>query len=166
LILVLFGVRYVSSRYSSNLITFETTKAKYHVQLEWLADHTKWYQQGNGDGWAGFDKVYFISMPDRLVNVKQVAERLGVSNSASILQAINKDTLNITELLQRNIVVPEYLYKLRDRGHGVIGCQLSHLAVLLDCIKDPNAKTCVIFEDDLYKPAKEVTTQIVNFRHT
>lgn len=145
------------------LTTTERLNSSYKEQIDWIATHTEWYQQGSGLGWAGFDKVYFIAMPDRLDNVHQVAERLGITNSAWILKAINKDTLNITELLKQNIVAPEYLHKLVNRGYGVIGCELSHLAALLDCLRDPKVQTCVIFEDDLYKPAKAVTAQISEF---
>lgn len=35
---------------------------------------------------------------------------------------------------------------------------------MLDCYKDPLAQTCVIFEDDLYRPAKEVTKQVIDFK--
>lgn len=132
--------------------------------IQWLSNHTVWQQQGTNEGWAGFDKVYFIALPKRLGNVKQVADRLGITHSAWILSAIYKDALDPHELLALNIIEAQYLKFLTPRLYGCIGCQLSHLAVMLDCYKDPTAQTCVIFEDDLYRPAKAVTAQIIEFR--
>lgn len=131
--------------------------------ITWLGNHTVWQQQGTKRGWAGFDKVYFISLPQRLANVKQVAERLGVTDSAWILNAITKDSFDTNELLALNMLDKKYLAQLPREKYGCIGCQLSHLAVMLDCYKDPDAQTCVIFEDDLYKPTKIVTLQVVDF---
>lgn len=144
--------------------------AEYRISLRhknlapWLTAHTSWHQVGSNAGWAGFDKVYFIAMPDRIQHVMQVADRLGIAQSAWVLNAVNKNSLNIDELVQLNIVDQAYIDKIQNKQYGAIGCQLSHLAVILDCYNDANAKTCVIFEDDLYKPAKEVTAQVIDFR--
>lgn len=146
----------------NNIHIKHTIPSKIKASVQWLSAHTTWHQVGTPGGWAGFDKVYFIAMPERIENVKQVAARLGISDSAWILQAIHKNTINAEELAALNIVHPEYLAKLKQ--YGVIGCQLSHLAVILDCYKDPNVQTCVIFEDDIYKPSKAVTAQVVDFR--
>lgn len=137
---------------------------QYKDVITWITEHTEWQQKGTNAGWAGFDKVYFIALPKRLSNVKRIAKRLGITDSAWILKAIYKDSLNVNELLALNIIEKKYLKFLTPKLYGAIGCQLSHLAVMLDCYKDPLAKTCVIFEDDLYLPATTVTSQITDFR--
>lgn len=166
LVIMLLGCYrlYLNSPIFSNNTYAATIGPQYTYMVQWLGKHTEWQQKGTKTGWAGFDKVYFISLPSRLSNVQQVAERMGVSKSAWILKAIYKDALNINELVSLNIVDKKYLEQLTPRRYGCIGCQLSHLAVMLDCYKDPAAQTCVIFEDDLYKPAKSVTSQVNDFR--
>lgn len=148
----------------SNVQSKHMVSTRIQPLVQWLSAHTTWHQTGTQGGWAGFDKVYFIAVPERIENVKQVAARLGIMENAWILQAIHKSTLKANELQALNIVDPEYLAKLTPKQYGAIGCQLSHLAVILDCYKDPTAKTCLIFEDDIYKPSKEVTAQVIAFR--
>lgn len=136
---------------------------KYQDIVSWITSNTLWYQYGNNIGWANFDRVYFITLEERLENVKRVIERLGIGNSAFILQAINKKNLNMSELVSLNIVDKTYLAQLEPRQYGAIAAHLSHFAVMLHCLKDDAVQTCVIFEDDIYRPAIGITDQIADF---
>lgn len=131
--------------------------------FKFLQDRTDWYQMGTNEGWAGYDRVYFITLPERLANVRDAAEKLGVADSAWIFKAIHKDSLDYKKLQRLHILSPVALKHFPPMAYGNIGCHFSHLAVLKHCLQDPNVNTCVVFEDDLRLESADVTQRVQKF---
>lgn len=138
-----------------------------NTKRRWLTNHTEWYQKGTSKKWAGFDRVYFVTLSERLENVKKVEDKLGIKNSAWIFKAIHKDKLNKDELYEKDIVSKAYGNGLDRNFHdnlGRIACHLSHLACINHFLKDPTIDTCVIFEDDLQIPNNGVNIESKKFK--
>lgn len=92
-----------------------------------------------------FDKIYTITLPERINNVLHFSEILNFK--PQIFQAILKKNLNKQDLINNGVVS-----KSCGLTMGEIACYLSHLAVLEKFLNDENAKTCLIFEDDVQIP--------------
>lgn len=127
-------------------------------KMKWLKSNTKWYSKPltfNKTKWCGFDRVYFITLPDRLKNVKSIAKRMGIQN-VWFLKAIDKYGLNkeLSELYEMGLVDEKYGNGKDSRGKDNLGrmaCHLSHLACIRHFLDSKDGK-CVIFEDDLQMP--------------
>ena len=130
-------------------------------EMAWLKNHTNWIQKGSKNkGWAGFGRVYFITLPERLNNVKQISEKLNMGADAWIFRAINKKNLNIKTLINKEMV--KWYYGLPD-NIGRIACHLSHLACIKHFLNDSTIETCIIFEDDLKIPEITTINQTIKF---
>jgi GR25 family glycosyltransferase involved in LPS biosynthesis len=96
-----------------------------------------------------FDKVYVIALPERLsymttfINVK-----------ARFFPPYLAKDLNQENLIQRGVLSSEC-----DLTRGQVACHLSHCGVLSEFLKDPDADTCLVFEDDVIIPDDTRVTQ-------
>ena len=108
---------------------------------------------------VGDVKVFAIYIPDRLENIKNTLEGLGLE--ATYVPGISKEFLHPDKLLQDGIITPEWVeysttnkYEVDFRkpvNTGRVGCHLGHLAALTAFL-DSSATYALIFEDDIDVP--------------
>jgi GR25 family glycosyltransferase involved in LPS biosynthesis len=98
------------------------------------------------DNWINFifDKTYVITISQRLHYVKFITKIMKIN--PTIYKGINKNTLDLDELVTNNILSPYYK---KFNNIGRIACYLSHINVLKDFLQNTQNNSCFIFEDDI-----------------
>ena len=94
-----------------------------------------------------FDSVYIITIPKRVYHVNYISNTMKIK--PIIFNAVDKNTLDKKHLVDNNIITSKY-YSTNNKGR--IACHLSHINVMIDFLKNPNKKHCMIFEDDMKLP--------------
>ena len=88
-----------------------------------------------------FNKVYFITLPERLANVERMYTELHIE--PTIFGAIPKESIYRDLLIKEGMITYDNILNT-----GKIACHLSHIIVLKEFILS-GEKTCIIFEDDI-----------------
>lgn len=140
---------------SSSLFCYRESFANVNSARKWLKDHTDWFKTGLDNGrWCGIDRVYFITLPQRLENVKNINKQLNINDKSWYLKAIITDSIKPRELFDKKVAEKKFWngtsqWSPGSKNHGRVACALSHLACMYNFLNDKSADTCVIFEDDL-----------------
>lgn len=129
------------------------------LRLKHIREHTKWHKEAKPNDYhkhdlgEHIDRVYAISLPSRVDRVIQQLKNGGdgVFQSASILNAFNKKDMDLAKLQRQGYLDNnDRLWDFNESKRlGFSGCHMSHIGVLLDFLRDKNAKHALVFEDDI-----------------
>ena len=101
-----------------------------------------------------FSKIYAICIPNRKEHIKNLMKEVDLN--IEIVDAILKNNIDLDDLVMTNKITDECK---KNKSKGKIACHLSHLKAIEKFLEDENAKTCLIFEDDLKIPFDAVETK-------
>lgn len=118
----------------------------------WLKNNTQWVSKTNDKYMNGIDRVYTIVLPKRINHMKQFLHKMEAKSS--LLNAFPKNNIPRNNKL---LFKDNYSNNNKKDNNGRMACHISHLMVLLEFLEDDNAKTALIFEDDV--EIKDVSKQ-------
>jgi GR25 family glycosyltransferase involved in LPS biosynthesis len=89
-----------------------------------------------------FEQVYYIALPERLTNIKNVLDSYNIRGTR--IEPVLKDRLRAESFVQDGLIQSRY----GRANRGRVACHLSHLKAL-ETFLDTEAETALILEDDL-----------------
>jgi GR25 family glycosyltransferase involved in LPS biosynthesis len=98
-----------------------------------------------------FDLVYVITLPERKQHMTEVMNSVRIN--PSFFPAYLAKELNFAELQNRKLVLPTC-----NLTRGQVACHLSHCGVLSNFLENKKATSCLVFEDDISYPDKNLVS--------